>query len=86
VLEPLRRTAEEVRAFGAEHGVAALTSSPLSLDEEQVRDLVALAFRVSGSTGLYHPFDGTLATYLVFGPVTIELPDGSRETFTVPAS
>ena len=61
-----------MRAFGAEHDVAALTTSPLKLDEEQVRDLVALAFRIGGCTGLYHPFDGRLATYITFGPVTIE--------------
>jgi len=72
VAEPLCRTAVEVRSFGVEHGIGALTSSPLELDEPRVRDLVALAFRVGGCSGLYHPFDGTLASYLAFGPVTIQ--------------
>ena len=80
---PLCATAEKVRAFGAEHGVAALNSSPLKLGEEQVRDLVALAFQVGGCTGLYHPYDGKLATYITFGPVTIEEPGGRVSTFDV---
>src|ERR1700712_3389883 len=57
---PLCETAEVVRAFGVENGVPALATSPLKLDEEQVRDLVALAFRIGGGTGLYHPFAGQL--------------------------
>ena len=82
----LRATAERVRAYGAEHGLRALTASPLVLAEDQVRDLVALAFRVGECTGLYHPYDGTLATYLTFGPVTVERPGSAPETFTVPLS
>src|SRR6478609_374162 len=62
VAESLSRTAEEVRAFGVEHGIGALVSSPLELDEARVRDLVAVAFRVGRCTGLYHPFDGRLAS------------------------
>jgi hypothetical protein len=72
VAEQLCRTASDVRAFGAEHGIGALTSSPLPLDEARVRDVVALAFRVSRCTGLYHPFDGALASYIAFGEVTLE--------------
>jgi hypothetical protein len=72
IAEPLRRTAEAVRAFGQEHGIVALTSSPLDLDEARVRDVVALAFRVGECTGLYHPFDGRLASYIAFGEVTLE--------------
>jgi len=83
IMEPLCRTAERVRAFGVEHDVVALTSSPLQVDEEQVRDLVALAFRIADCTGLYHPFDGRMATYVVFGPVTIEHADGRTESFEV---
>ena len=83
ILEPLCETAEQVRAFGREHDVVALTSSPLELDEEQVRDLVALAFRIGGCTGLYHPYDGRMATYIAFGPVTIEHADGRSESFAV---
>ncbi len=72
IAEPLCRTAAEVRAFGAEHGIGALTSSPLELDEGRVRDVIALAFRIGRCTGLYHPFDGTLASYIAFGEVTLE--------------
>jgi len=72
IAEPLARTATEVRAFGAEHDIGALTSSPLQLDEARVRDVVALAFRVGRCTGLYHPFDGQLASYIAFGAVTLE--------------
>jgi hypothetical protein len=82
---PLCTTAEQVRAFGQEHGIGALTSSPLRLGEEQVRDLVALAFRVGGCTGLYHPYDGRLATYISFGDVLIEEPGGRATTFDVGA-
>lgn len=83
VTPTLRVAAEQARAFGAQHGVGALTTSPLSLNEEQVRDLVALAFRIAECTGLYHPFDGELATYITFGPVTIEEPGGQTSTFEV---
>jgi len=72
IADPLCTTAADVRAFGAEHGIAALTSSPLDLDEARVRDVIALAFRVGRCTGLYHPFDGRLASYITFGDVTIE--------------
>ena len=82
---PLRVTAEKVRAFGAGHGVVALNSSPLTLGEQQARDLVALAFQVGGCTGLYPPHDGRLATYITFGPVTIEEPGGRVSTFDVTA-
>jgi hypothetical protein len=78
---PLCVTAEKVRGFGAENDVPALTTSPLNLDEGQVRDLVALAFRVGDCTGLYHPFDGKLATYIAFGTVTIEESGGRTSTF-----
>ena len=81
--EPLRATAEVVREFGVENGVTALASSPLKLDEAQVRDLIALAFRLGGCSGLYHPFDGQLATYIAFGPVTVEEPGGVVSTFEV---
>jgi len=83
ILEEVSRTAEQVRAFGAEHEVLALTTSPLAVDEEQVRDLIALAFAIGGCTGLYHPYDGRLATYVVFGEVTIEQADGTVEQFDV---
>ncbi len=82
---PLRVAAEQARAYGAEHGIGALTSSPLSLNEEQVRDLVAVAFRLAECTGLYHPFDGQLATYITFGPVTLEEAGGRTSTFEVDA-
>ena len=72
-----------MRAFGVEHEIAALTQSPLTLDEEKVRDLVALAFRVGECTGLYHPFDGRLATYIAFGEVTIEEAGGRSTSFEV---
>lgn len=72
IVEPLCRTAAEVRAFGVEHGIGALTSSPLELDEGRVRDVIALAFRIGRCTGLYHPFDGSLASYIAFGEVTLE--------------
>ena len=83
VQAPLRTTAEKVRAFGVEHGVGALTTSPLKLDEVQVRDLVAVAFRLGGCTGLYHHYDGVLATYITFGPVTVEEAGGRTSTFEV---
>jgi len=83
IAEPLCETAATVRAFGAEHDIGALTASPLSLDEAQVRDVVALAFRVGRCTGLYHPFDGRLATYMAFGEVTLEETGGRTSTFQV---
>jgi hypothetical protein len=85
IVQPLCRTAEQVRAFGREHELSVLTSSPLKVDEAQVRDLVALAFGIAGCTGLYHPFDGRLATYIAFGPVTVERADGATEVVEVPA-
>ena len=83
---PLRTTAEEVRAIGVENGVGALSTSPLKLNEEQVRDLVAVAFRLAGCTGLYHHYDGKLATYVTFGPVTVEEAGGRVSTFEATAT
>jgi hypothetical protein len=85
IKDSLCETAEVVRAFGLENKVAALHSSPLRLDEEQVRDLIALAFRLGGCTGLYHPYDGVLATYIAFGPVTIEEAGGRTSVFDATA-
>ena len=82
---PLRTTAEEVRAIGVENGVGALSTSPLKLNEEQVRDLVAVAFRLAGCTGLYHHYDGVLATYVTFGPVTVEEAGGRSSMFEATA-
>lgn len=82
---PLCATAQAVREVGAENGVSALATSPLKLEEGQVLDLVALAFRVGGCTGLFHPYDGQLATYIAFGPVTVEESDGRTSVFEVPA-
>ncbi len=48
-----------------------------------MRDVVALAFRVGGCTGLYHPFDGKLASYIAFGEVTLEEAGGRTSTFEV---
>lgn len=86
VASPLRETARAVRAFGVEHDIGALTASPLQLDEGRVRDLIAVAFRVGGCTGLYHPFDGRLASYIAFGEVTLDEAGGRTSTFAVPAS
>jgi len=86
IADALCETASNVRAFGAEHGIGALTSSPLELDESRVRDLIAVAFRVGRCTGLYHPYDGQLASYIAFGEVTLEESGGHTSTFTVPAT
>jgi hypothetical protein len=86
VAAPLRETATAVRAFGVEHGIGALTASPLELDEVRVRDLIAVAFRVGGCTGLYHPYDGRLASYIAFGEVTLEESGGRTSTFAVSTS
>ena len=85
IADRLCETAAAVRAFGSEHDIGALTASPLDLDEAQVRDVVALAFRVGRCTGLYHPFDGRLATYIAFGEVTLEEAGGRTSTFQVTA-
>ena len=82
----LRTTAVEVRAFGTLNGVGALATSPLKLNEEQVRDLVAVAFRLAGGTGLYHHYDGVLATYITFGPVTLEEAGGRTSVFEATAT
>ncbi len=86
ITDPLCETAVTVRAFGEEHGIAALTASPLQLDEAKVRDVVALAFRVGRCSGLYHPFDGRLASYIAFGEVTLEEAGGRTSTFEGTAS
>jgi hypothetical protein len=83
IAAPLCQTADAVRAFGVEHGIAALTASPLNVDEAQVRDVMALAFRVGRCTGLYHPFDGRMASYIAFGDVTLEEAGGRTSTFSV---
>lgn len=82
---PLCVTAEEVRAIGVENDVPALCTSPLKLDEEQVRDLMALAFVLGRCTGLYQPSDGPLASYIAFGAVSIEGSGGRTSTFDLAA-
>ena len=86
ILDRLCLTAELVRAYGEEHDVLALKSSPLSLGQDKVNDLIAIAFRLGGCTGLYHPYDGRTATYIVFGDVTLTEPDGSTSVVRVSAS
>ena len=81
IRDELCLTSGLVRTYGVALDVPALTSSPLSLDESQARDLVALAFRLGGCTGLYHPYDGRLASYVVFGAVTIEERGGAVSVF-----
>ena len=81
---PLCTTAEAVRTFGVQNEVAALCTSPLKLGEEQVRDLMAVAFELGACTGLYHSFDGQLATYIAFGAVTVEESGGRTSVFEVP--
>ena len=76
IADRLCETAATVRAFGAEHDIGALTASPLDLDEAQVRDVVALAFR-SAADGALPPLDGRLATYIAFGEVTLEEAGGA---------
>jgi hypothetical protein len=83
IADPLCETAVAVRTFGVEHSIAALTASPLDVDKTQVRDVVALAFRVGRCTGLYHPFDGRMASYIAFGEVTLEEAGGRTSTFAV---
>ncbi len=82
---PLCVTAEEVRAFGVEGDVPALCSSPLTINEEQVRDLMALAFVAGRCTGLFQPVDGRLCSYIAFGAVTIEESGGRTSTFDLAA-
>jgi hypothetical protein len=83
IADSLCVTAANVRAFGAEHEIRALTTSPLELDEARTRDLIAVAFRIGRCTGLYHPFDGRLASYIAFGEVTLEEAGGRTSTFAV---
>lgn len=83
ILEQVCETAWRIRDYGVAHEVFALTTSPLKLELDQLRDLVALSFRVGGCTGLFHPTRGQLTTYVVFGRVTLELPDGATEEFEV---
>ncbi|WP_445257966.1 DUF6882 domain-containing protein [Nocardioides aurantiacus] len=79
LLDEVSETAWRVRDYGVAHEVFALTTSPLKLDLDQLRDLVALAFRVGGCTGLFHPKREHLTTYVVFGRVTLEPAAGSEE-------
>lgn len=83
IVPGLQRTAEIVRTWGVEQQVFALTASPLRLEEQQAMDLVALAFRVGGCTGLVPPARGSLATYVVFGDVEIRGPGKQRSSFSV---
>ena len=51
-----------------------------------MRDLVAVAFRLGGGTGLDHHYDGVLATYITFGPVTVEEAGGRTSIFEATAT
>jgi len=80
---PLRSASEAVREWGEAHGHHALTSPSMSeVSDEQAADLVAIAFRLTGGTGLYRAPSNGPVLFTSFGPVTITRDDGSHETVT----
>jgi len=71
-----------VRGWGEAHDQAMLTTGRLELTAEQAADLAAVAFRLTGATGLYRAPAGRSDLYLTFGPVLVTGSDGDRRTFT----
>ena len=60
-----------------------LTTAKMALTEEQVADLVSVAFRLSGATGFYRAPAGHSQLHVTFGTVTITRDDGKAEEFSI---
>ena len=72
-----------VRSWGEEHRLGFLVQPSAGLTNEQVADLIAVAFRLSGATGLYRGPADSVVAYTTFGPVTIRPNDGEEEHFAI---
>ena len=79
----LAKASAEVRAWGERHRQDFLVRPDLTLSEEQVADLVAVAFRLSRATGLYRGASDPLTAHLMFGDVTIRPHGGEPEAFQI---
>lgn len=68
----LRRHAELVRAFGAEHGLEAFTTRHIEASEEDAWQFTALASYLARSQGVYRgPASDTTFVFMSFGELTI---------------
>ena len=79
----LREASESVRRWGESNEQPFLTTAQLEVTEEQVADLVAIAFRLTRATGFYRSAADATIPYITFGPVKTTWSDGRTDTFTV---
>lgn len=78
----VRSAVETVREIGVAGGHPALSTARLPVDEAGATDLMAIAFRLTESTGFYRG-PGSSSTYFTFEDVTLTQADGSSEVFRV---
>lgn len=83
ILPHMSRDAETVRAWGTEHGLAALTEPKLDVDEETAASLASLAVRITSATGFYRGTGGASFPVITFGAVTLTAEDGTTSTFKI---
>ncbi|WP_330461598.1 hypothetical protein OIB37_34855 [Streptomyces sp. NBC_00820] len=83
ILPGMARDAQNLRAWGDAHQHDAFTRATFEADEQAAATLIALAVRVSETTGFYRGPGASSYTVITFGPVTLTTPDGDTRTFTV---
>lgn len=83
LLPSVRTTSEEVRSWGERNGQTMLTTPKLALTENQVADLVGIAFRLARASGFYRATAGQAQIHLTFGTVTITTDSGEVEEFNI---
>lgn len=83
LLPSMRTASDEVRSWGERNGQTMLTTPKLTLTEDQVADLVSVAFRLSRASGFYRAPAGQAEIHLTFGTVTITTQTGTTEEFKI---
>jgi Family of unknown function (DUF6882) len=71
VRPPLRKAAETLKAYGAAHGIAELTTARLDCREEDCWRFTALACHLSEAQGGYRGPTGGPLVFMTYGMVTL---------------
>lgn len=71
VLPPLQEHARQLREYGEQHGIAALTTRKLECTELEAWEFTALACHLCGAQGAYRGPAGPALVFMTFGEVTL---------------
>ncbi|MFD1333333.1 DUF6882 domain-containing protein [Methylopila musalis] len=77
VAEPIGRAAAAVRDYGAERGLAELTTRVVDCDEARAWEFTALAAHLAGAQGGYRGAAGATLVFMTFGTVTLSAGDSA---------